>query len=77
MFLMEGNTLAIGHIRKTGKTIWTSFMSTILDTMKVSKRVNGCQWDGFSNVGTRTGAIKFAMAGTQDWWCRFPILLGY
>ena len=42
-----------------------------------SKRVNGCQGDGFSSVGTRTGAIRFAMAGTQDWWGRFPPLLGY
>ena len=29
-----------------------------------SKRVNRCQGDSFSNVGTRTGAIKLAMAGT-------------
>ena len=30
----------------------------------------------FSSKGARTGAIKLAMAGTQDWWCRFPLLLG-
>ena len=41
-----------------------------------SKRVNGCQGDGFSSVGSQTGAIKLAMAGTQDWWRRFPPLLG-
>ena len=41
-----------------------------------SKRVNVCQGDGFSSVGTRMGAIKLAMAGTQDWWRRFPPLLG-
>ena len=29
-----------------------------------SKRVNRCQGDGFSSVGTRTGAIKLAMAAT-------------
>ena len=28
-----------------------------------SKRVNWCQGDGFSSVGTQTGAIKLAMAG--------------
>ena len=42
-----------------------------------SKRVNWCQGDGFSSVGARTGAIKLAMAGTQDWWRRFSPLLGY
>ena len=29
-----------------------------------SKQVNRCHGDGFSSVGTRTGAIKLAMAGT-------------
>ena len=53
----------------------------IADTMKVAticlvSEWNGCQGDGFSSVGTRTGTIKFTMAGTQDWWCRFPPLLG-
>ena len=42
-----------------------------------SKQVNRCQGDGFSSVGAQTGAIKLALAGTQDWWCRFPPLLGY
>ena len=50
-----------------------------MDTMKVlylfSKRVNWCQGDGFLSVGARIGAIKLAMAGTQDWWCQFPPLL--
>ena len=41
-----------------------------------SKRVNECLGDGFFSVGTRTGTIKLAMAGTQDWWHRFPPLLG-
>ena len=41
------------------------------------KRVNGCQGDGFSSVGTRTGAIKLAMTGTEDWCHRFPPLLCY
>ena len=43
-----------------------------MDTMKVllfSKWVNWPQGNGFSSVGARTGAIKLAMAGTQDWWC--------
>ena len=38
--------------------------------------MNGCQGDGFSNVGAQTGAIKLTMAGIQDWWHRFPSLLG-
>ena len=42
----------------------------IVDTIKVlylsSKRVGKRQGDGFSSVGARTGAIKLAMAGTQD-----------
>ena len=42
-----------------------------------SKQVNWCQGDGFSSVSPRTGAIKLAIAGTQDWWCRFSPLLGY
>ena len=42
-----------------------------------SKRVIWCQEDGFSSVGTRTGAIKLAMGDTQDCWHRFPPLLGY
>ena len=25
-----------------------------------------------SSMGARTGTIKFVIAGTQDWWCRFP-----
>ena len=25
----------------------------------------------------KTSAIKFAMAGSQDWWCRFPQSLVY
>ena len=36
--------------------IWTRFVSMILDTMK--EQVDGCQWNGFLNVGTRTGTIK-------------------
>ena len=28
--------------------------------------MNGCQWDGFSNVSTRIGAIKLAMAGSYS-----------
>ena len=28
------------------------------------------------SMGARTDAIKLAMAGTQDWWCQFPPLLG-
>ena len=47
------------------------------DTILFSKQVNGCQGDGFLSVGAQTGAIKLAMAGTQDWWCGFPPLLGY
>ena len=27
-------------------------------------------------MGARMGAIKLAMAGTQDWWHQFPPLLG-
>ena len=30
--------------------------------------MNWSQGDGFSSVGVRMGAIKLAMAGTQDWW---------
>ena len=49
----------------------------IMGTMKVLfVYVNWCQGDGFSSVGTQTGAIKLTMAGTQDWWRRFPPLLG-
>ena len=40
-----------------------------------SRQVNGCLGDGFSSVGAWTVAIKLAMAGTQDWWRRFPPLL--
>ena len=29
-----------------------------------SKRVNGCQGDGFMSMGAQTGAIKLSMAGT-------------
>ena len=42
-----------------------------------SRWVNACQKDGFLSVGSRTGTIKLAMAGTYDWWCRFPLLSGY
>ena len=34
--------------------------------------MNGYQ---FSSVGAQIGAIKLAMAGTQDWWHQFPPLL--
>ena len=30
---------------------------------------------GREMVGTQMDTIKLAMAGTQDWWCRFPPLL--
>ena len=36
--------------------------------------MNGCQGDGFSSVGAQTCAIKLAMAGIQDWWCRSSIV---
>ena len=36
-----------------------------------------CQGDGFFERGRMNGAIKLAMAGTQDWWRRFSPLLGY
>ena len=63
------------------KTICTSFGQTIVDTMKVydlfSKQVNQCLGDGFLTMhGRMNGAIKSAVAGTQDWWCRFSLLLG-
>ena len=29
----------------------------------------------FSNVGAPTAPLKLAVAGTQDWWRRFPPLL--
>ena len=50
----------------------------IVDTMHKgtyylsSKHAKG---GGFSSVGTRTGAIKLAMANT--WWHQFPPLLAY
>ena len=59
------------------KTIRTSFGTTILDTMKVPFAGELMPGDGFSSVGARTGAIKLAMAGTQDWWHRFSPLLDY
>ena len=31
----------------------------------------------FSEHGRMNGAMQLAMAGTQDWWRRFPPLLGY
>ena len=31
----------------------------------------------FFERGHTNGAIKLAMAGTQDWWCQFSPLLGY
>ena len=46
-------------------------------TYLFSKWVNLCQGDGFLSMGAQTGAIKLAMAGTQDWWCQFPPLLDY
>ena len=58
-----------------GKLVsWISnnFRSPILHTLKVlhsylfSKQVNRCQGDGFSSVNAQMGAIKLAMAGTQD-----------
>ena len=39
--------------------------------------MNGCQGDGFLSVGVQTGAIKLTMAGTRDWWHRFPSMSGY
>ena len=30
---------------------------------------------GLRDKPIRTGVIKLTMAGTQDWWCRFPPLL--
>ena len=30
----------------------------------------------FLSMGVQTDAIKLAVAGTQDWWRRFPPLLG-
>ena len=50
--------------------------SSYIEGTICSKRVNRCQGDVFSSVGARTGAMKLAMAGTQDWWHRFPQLLG-
>ena len=31
-----------------------------------SKQVNWCQGDGFSSMGTQTGIIELAMAGTKS-----------
>ena len=33
--------------------------------------------DGFVVRRHKTSAIKFAMAGSQDWWCQFPQSLVY
>ena len=33
-------------------------------------------WGWFFERGRTNVAIKLAMAGTQDWWRRFPPLLG-
>ena len=30
----------------------------------------------FSKMSARMGVIKLVMAGTQDWWRQFPLLLG-
>ena len=69
-------------MRKTGvmdiKRLQVTDSSYIEGTSYMfSKQVNRCQGDGFTNVGARTSAIKIALAGTQDWWRRFPPLLGY
>ena len=42
-----------------------------------SKRVNWCQGGWFFERGRTNGAIKLAMAGTQDRWRRFSPLLDY
>ena len=47
-----------------------------MDTIKVLFVYDWQKRDGFSSVGARMGAIKLAMAGTQDRWCRFSPLLG-
>ena len=41
-----------------------------------SKRVDGCQGDGFLSMSAQMGAIKLVMAGTQDWLHQFPPFLG-
>ena len=64
---MEGSTLYKGRLQEIGEND--------LDKCRVndsghnegtSKRVNGCQGDGFFEWGTRTDTIKLVMAGTQD-----------
>ena len=60
------NDLNMLRVNDSGHNEGTSYL--------FSKRVNWYQGDGFSSVGARTsrGAIKLAMAGTQDW-CMAPI----
>ena len=67
-------------MRKTGvmdiKRLQVTDSSYIEGTICLVNDVNGCHGDGFFERGRTNGAIKLALAGTQDWWRRFPPLLG-
>ena len=68
MLLKEGNPLKRLY-KILVKMICMSFGEIIMDIMKVLfKWVNWSQVDGFLSVDVQMGAIKLAMAGTQDWW---------
>ena len=78
--VIDGRKHYIGRLQKTGEKdrdkLRVNDYGHNEGTHLFSKRVNVCQGDGFSSVGARTGAIKLAMAVIQDWWRRFPPLLG-
>ena len=45
--------------------------------IRVESLCNGYQTTSAHERGHMNGAIKLALAGTQDWWHRFPPMLGY
>ena len=57
--VIDGRKPFIRHIQRTGEND--------LNELRVNN--SGHNGDGFSSVGTRTGAIKLTLAGAQDWWC--------
>ena len=78
----DGRKEFIRRMRKTGvmdiKRLQVTDSSYIEGSYYMfSKRMNRCQGDDFTSMDARTGTIKLALAGTQDWWHRFPPLLGY
>ena len=73
--VIDGRKPFTTPIPKTGENDLHELRVSDYGRYYLFRQVNWCQGDGFFlSLGTRAGAI--AMAGTQNWWRRFPPLLG-